>query len=1006
MGKKSVIIIISLVLLIPAILSCNGLSPLERGFLNPPGSASPGVYWYFMDGNLSKEGMTKDLEAMKKAGIGHVVYLEVNVGVPRGTVDFLSNEWMDVFGHAVAECERLGISITLGVGPGWTGSGGPWVEAGQSMQHLVASSVDMEGGKGRQTVTLPLPAAKRPYFGAGNFTAEVKKQWEDFYADVAVLAFPSGTSTMGDDLVPGNNFNNYMPMTAIEEKALYYRSPYSSVADIKQYLAFSEAKTGEKVVERDKIIDLTSHLQPDGTLTYDFPAGNWTVMRFGSRNNGSITRPAPLPGVGFEADKFDTVALKNHLGRFTEKLFQHIGFKKAQPQGGLQMLHMDSWEMGAQNWTGRFREEFTKRRGYDPQPFYPVYSGIIVQSHEASERFLWDLRQTSQELIKDYHVGYVKRYAAQYGLGLSIEPYDMNPAADLELASVATMPMAEFWSVFTGYNTAFSSMEASSAAHLIGQPVVPAESFTSNGDNWQQYPGAMKNQTDWAFAAGISRLVYHTFQHQPLDDKLCPGMTMGPFGVHWDRKQTWWPMADAYHGYVSRCQFMLQQGRTVADILYLTPEGAPHVFRSPASALEGDLLDVGKGYNSRNETPLPDRKGYSFDGCPPSLLYSATVRDGSIVFPSGASYRLLVLPCFETMTPELLQKIRDLVKDGATVTGLPPQKSPSLQNYPECDRAVQQLADELWGNSPVPETTQIRTFGKGKVIVSKELLNQQDYLYPPYNFTANILSSMHVPADFESPGQIRYTHRTMEDCDIYFVSNRTEQPVTAACTFRSTGGCPELWNPMTGEMRLLPEYTVKDGRTVIPLQFDVYQGYFIVFRTKTPLPKPSAKKNFPDIKQIAVLDAPWQVSFDTAWGGPEKVTFDQLTNWSQHTDPGIKYYSGTAVYRQMFDLSVPKKERIYLDLGKVKNMARVRLNGHDLGVVWTNPWHVDITKAVKPKGNYLEIEVVNLWPNRLIGDEHLPNDKRYTYTTHRPYKKDSPLLESGLLGPVTVWTTK
>ena len=999
--------------------SCgNRFSSLEKGFIYPPDSVRPGVYWYFMDGNLSKEAMTKDLEAMKKAGIGNVVHLEVNVGVPRGPVDFLSDEWQDMFGHAVAECKRLGINITLGVGPGWTGSGGPWVEAGQSMQHLVVSSVEVSG-VGQKIITLPKPVPKQPFFGEGSFTPEVKTQWADFYEDVAVLAFPAGTTMIGVDFEPGNE---YFQITGIEEKALYYRKPYSSVPHVKQYLTFSETCPDEQVVDKDKIINLTASLQPDGTLTWDVPAGRWTVMRFGSRNNGAVTRPAPLPGVGLEADKFDTTALNAHLDKFIGKLFRHIGFKKAFPQGGLKMLHMDSWEMGAQNWTGRFREEFTRRRGYDPQPFYPVYAGIIVQSREESERFLWDLRQTSQELIMENHARHIKRYAKRYGMGLSIEPYDMNPTADLELASVADMPMCEFWSVGYGYNTAFSAMEGSSIAHLLGQPVVPAEAFTASGDGWRQHPGSMKNQTDWALASGINRLVYHTFQHQYLDDILRPGMTMGPYGVHWDRNQTWWPMADAYHRYVSRCQFMLQQGRTVADILYLTPEGAPHVFRAPASALEGEMLDASTGYNFRNETPLPDRKGYNFDGCPPSLLYRATVSDGLVVFPGGASYRLLVLPCIETMTPTLLMKIRDLVNDGATVVGLPPQKSPSLNNYPACDLEVQQLVKELWGGNEVSEATEMRFIGKGKLIWSKELRDHSDNLYPTYSFTANILSATNVPVDFESSGPIRYTHRTMDGCDIYFVSNRTNQSVTAECKFRTVERCPELWNPMTGEMRLLPEYTVNGGHTVVPLQFDVHEGYFVVFRTETSLSTTSVKKNFSERKQIAKLTTPWTVSFDPAWGGPEKVIFEQLTDWSQHTDPGIKYYSGTAVYRQTFDKPLTKSRRLYMDLGKVKNMARVQLNGRDLGVVWTTPWSVDITDVVKSKGNRLEIEVVNLWPNRLIGDEQLPDDGirrgqwpdwlkngtprtsgRYTFTTHRHFTKDSPLLESGLLGPVTIW---
>ena len=366
--KKLITLIISILLLMT---SCYNRPSLEQGFLNPPDSARPGVYWYFMDGNLSKEAITKDLEAMRTAGIGYVLFLEVNVGVPRGPIDFLSDEWQDLFGYAVSECERLGINMTLGVGPGWTGSGGPWVEAQQSMQHLVSASVEVSG-TGKQIIHLPRPMPKRPFFGEGNFTPEVKQQWEEFYEDVAVLAFPADAATIGIDFIVGNE---YFLITEIEEKALYYRKPYSSVPNVKQYLTFSESQPGENdnilstsqtngyPVDKDKIVNLTALLKSDGSLEWDVPAGRWTVMRLGSRNNGAVTRPAPLPGVGLECDKFDTIALNAHLDQFTGKLFDRIGFKKALPQGGLQMLHIDSWEMGAQNWTPRFREEFTQRRG-------------------------------------------------------------------------------------------------------------------------------------------------------------------------------------------------------------------------------------------------------------------------------------------------------------------------------------------------------------------------------------------------------------------------------------------------------------------------------------------------------------------------------------------------------------------------------------------------------------------------------------------------------------------
>lgn len=981
--------------------SCNqsgDLPELKKNFVNPPDDTRPGVYWYFMDGNLSKESMTKDLESMKDAGIGNLVYLEVNVGVPRGPVDFLSEHWKELFKHAVEECERLGIAITLGVGPGWTGSGGPWVDAAASMQHLVSTSTEVTGGK-KQTIRLAKPAPKHPYFGEGGFTPQVKKQWEDFYKDVVVLAYPS---PQGNEVIEGT-----------DEKALYYRAPYSSVQGVKQFLPTSAGYPqliSGAAVSKDQIVDLTDKLMPDGTLTWEVPAGKWTVMRFGTRNNGAVTRPAPLPGVGLESDKLDTTALNAHLDVFTGELLRFIGKRDTNLPGGLKMLHMDSWEMGAQNWTTGFEKEFARRRGYDPKPFFPVYAGVIVENREVSERFLWDLRVTLQEMVLENHAGHIKTYGQRRGMGLSIEPYDMNPTADMELGAIADTPMCEFWSP-NGYNTSFSAMEGTSLAHIKGQPVVPAESFTAANDGWRQHPASMKDQSDWAFASGINRLVYHTFQHQYLDDALRPGMTMGPYGVHWDRNQTWWPMAKEYHRYVSRCQYMLRQGRTIADVLYLTPEGAPHVFRAPQSALAGI------------QPFLPDRKGYNFDGCPPSLFAQAGVENGQLVFPSGATYSLLVLPDFETMTPELLTKIKELIQQGATVVGLPPLKSPSLVNYPACDNRISELVQEIWGGTEIPDQLTTRTLGNGKIIWGKELRTRADNLYAPYDLTAGILSSMGIPEDFTSTGQIRYTHRQTDQADIYFVANRLDEKLAATCNFRVSNKVPELWNPLTGKTRELTSYSSDGQHLTFDLEFEPHQSYFIIFNKKGGPVKGDPNFTAPNV--VATLESPWEVSFDPAWGGPESITFDKLTDWSQHADPGIKYYSGMAVYQQKFDMPQTNQAHVYMNLGKVKNMARVWLNGKDMGIVWTNPWQVEITDAVKEKDNELKIEVINLWPNRLIGDEQLPDDGiqngqwpewllkkeprksgRYTFATHRHYTKDSPLLESGLLGPVQILVNK
>jgi len=394
---------------------------LAGRFQNPPDSARPGVYWYFMDGNMDREEMTADLEAMKQAGIGNLVFLEVNVGVPRGPVDFMSEQWQDLFVHAVRQAERLGIEITLGSGPGWAGSGGPWVKPAQSMQHLVAGSVEVKGPV-RFNEKLPVPEPRSPYFPT--VTKELQAKRQAYFEDVAVLAYPALQADAKVELA--------------DEKALYYRAPFSSVDGVKPYLpapAEHPPVPESACIDMDKIVDLTDLLKPDGTLDWNVPAGNWTIMRFASRNNGANTRPAPQPGYGFECDKFSGAAFDDHFDNYIGKLLKKVGQRKT--GAGLTMLHIDSWEMGAQNWTQNFRREFRKRRDYDPQPFYPAYMGLVVGSLELTERFLWDLRLTGQELVLENHAQHLKSLGREHGLGLSIEPYDMNPTADLDLGAVA-----------------------------------------------------------------------------------------------------------------------------------------------------------------------------------------------------------------------------------------------------------------------------------------------------------------------------------------------------------------------------------------------------------------------------------------------------------------------------------------------------------------------------------------------------------------------------------------
>lgn len=999
---------------------------LKTSFLNPSNSAKPGVYWYFMDGNQDKDEMTADLESMKKVGIGHVLFLEVNVGVPEGSVKLLSEEWQNNFEHAVRECERLGIVLTLGSGPGWTGSGGPWVEMDESMKHLVAGKTEI-AGPAKISQKLDVPQGRMPFFGLGGFTPELRKRWEEYYEDVAVIAFPT----------PANKNK----IDDSDEKALYYRPPFSSMIGVKQYIQepskLAENHKGNAVgIPTENIIDITEFMSEDGTLDWNVPDGKWTIMRFGSRNNGAVTRPAPMPGLGFECDKMNSDAMKNHLDNFMIPLLEKVK-PDSTKQGGWKMIHMDSWEMGAQNWTADFRQQFEKLKGYDPLPYFPVYTGMIVGDVEKSERFLWDLRMVSQELILQNHVQYFKDFGRKYGMKLSIEPYDMNPNTDMDLGSYADVPMCEYWNKNFGFSTGFSTFEGTSIANLYGQPVVAAEAFTSYLAAWKSYPGSIKNQTDWAFCSGINRLVYHTFAHKSLGEQYRPGMTMGPFGVHWDRGQTWWDMSGAYHTYVARSQAVLQQGKGVADVLYLMGEGAPYVFLPPSSAVDGDnYLGEYQAYNfdaatdaivpttnSTGKEFMPDRKGYNFDGCSPRILISrAGVKDGKVVFEGGASYEILVLPQISSMTPELLAKIESLVKQGATVVGNPALQSPGLGNYPACDDDVKQLCKKMWGGLNVPEQKTEVTYGKGKILWGGDYSKTDgEELYPNYQTTANYLNGIGIKPDFSADGTVRSIHKKMPGLDLYFVSNRANAQTKVDCEFRVNNAVPELWNPMTGEIRSLPDFEINDGVTSILLQFEAYEAYAIVFSPKKQISAEKGEQNFYEKKKVQTLDGSWDVAFDPNWGGPEKVTFDQLEDWIDRPEEGIKYYSGKARYSKTFDCAQAGNGKLFLNLGKVKNMARVKLNGIDMGIVWTTPLEVEITDAVQAKDNRLEIEVANLWGNRLIGDEALEDDgivdgkwpewvlenrerpsTRFTFTSWKHYSTDSPLQSSGLLGPVTI----
>ena len=648
-------------------------SPLERGFRQPPASARPWVYWFPLDGNITSNGITADLEALARVGVGGVLYMETDQGAPKGPAPFAGPLWRNLFKHACAEAARLGLEVNMNNDAGWCGSGGPWITPDLSMQRVVWTETEVEGPRRFEEV-LAAPEAVR-----------------DFYRDIAVLAFPA---TSGGVRIPNirAKASSAPSQTSIDMRAAWPGVPADSV------------------VPRDRIRDLTSLMSGDGRLAWDVPAGRWIVLRLGHTTTGKDNHPAPSEGRGLECDKLSKAAAEAHFNGLMGRLIADVG-----PLAGRTLVatHIDSWEVGSQNWTPRMREEFKQRRGYDLLPFLVAMTGRVVDSMEISERGLWDLRQTTSELLLENYAGHFRTLAHRHGMRLSIEAYHTCPVDEMAYAGRCDEPMGEFWS-WGKYGAAFSCTEMASAGHVYGKRIIGAEAFTANSDErWLGHPGNVKDLGDWAFCEGINRFVFHRYALQPWTD-VRPGMSMGPWGLHYERTQTWWEMSKAWHAYLARCQFMLQQGRFVADLCLLSPEGSPQTLHGQ------------KAFRSRGGGPL-ERPGHNFDTCPPEVVMTRMkIANGRLTLPDGMNYRALVLPRTDTMTAALLGRIRDLVRDGATVIGPRPVKSPSLADLPEGDAAVARLARELWGEREAPADLTARPVGRGRVVWGRALEPRRD----------------------------------------------------------------------------------------------------------------------------------------------------------------------------------------------------------------------------------------------------------------------------------------
>jgi hypothetical protein len=941
---------------------------LAEQFVSPPPAARCWTYWYW-HAKASKEGVTRDLEAMRRQGIEGVLVF------PFG--EYMKPRWLPMFRHVLDEAERLKLEIVLNNDSFWSCQA-PWITPEHAEKRLVCSESAFDGGR-RIAATLPAP----PIEGK-------------FYRDVVVLACPvSGKRAAGTD-ESGDS------QTERDLKCARTMYPSYPAGGLDVFYRRSAETPGEEAIAAGSAVDISGKMQPDGRLDWEAPAGRWIVLRFGY---AILRKECP--------DFFSRTALDHHLRQSVEKLLpiagRHVGKTWTH-------VHEDSYENGAQTWTPAFREEFRRRRGYDMTPWMPVLAGRVVGSRALSNRFLHDYRRTISDLYVENHFQHFSDRLRAMGLKFSTEGgygWASAVADGLRIEAVAEIPMGEFWHAqrhpISGqrlekqfavhgldlkdaaahraipYGFGLNSIRlAASAAHVYGRPYCQAESFTSyteGGYDLCNSPFSLKATGDRAFCDGLGRVAFHVYSLQ-TDTTDMPDQVWLGVGIHFNRNVTWWSRGRAFTDYLSRCQLLLRQGKFVADFAYWSGDTMP--YECPDRVAMRPSLPHGCNADVINTDVLLNRM---------------TVKDGRLVLPDGVAYRYLVLPpTRDTADPKSLGKIKELIEAGATVVlGPRPVSAAGLERYPKCDEDVRGLADAIWGRGESAKTGE-RTIGRGRAVWGREL--------------ADLLKADGIPQDIEVGGagaasDFEWIHHRDNDADVYFVSNQADGQRDVELRFRATGRQVVLWDPVWGTRRALHECREERGVTVVPARFAARQSWFFVFtRSTTNVAKSPTARNFPASKRVLELGGGWRVSFDPKWGGPANVVFDKLDDWTKRPEEAIKFYSGTATYRKAFDLPASLAggqlaSPLYLDLGEVKDLAEVRLNGRPLGVIWTAPWRVDVSGAVRQRGNELEIDVVNQWPNRLIGDSRLPPDKQLTRSNYR-LKPDDPLVPSGLIGPVTL----
>jgi alpha-L-rhamnosidase len=988
---------------------------LRAGFEHPPTSAKTRCYWWWLNGNTTPETINRDMEGMKAKGFGGAILVDAdgsgqqeNLETPPGP-PIGSPAWIALFAHALDEAKRLGLEISLNVTSRLDVGiiGGPTVTPADAMKQLTWSRAVVDGG-GDRSLQLAQPAGRNV-----------------FYRPIAVLAYQLHQGAA----LPGDPGSERAPILNLQFKTASLETGFSMPAS-DEIMRDEPSATGEEDADVNEVVDLSSHLDENGQLSWTFPPGTWEVLRIGYtdtptpdhlRDSAGTSLGLPLDALSAEA--FDAY--------WRDAVMPLLTAAKPYIGTSLRYLVTDSWEAGGANWTGSFREEFKRRRGYDPLPYLPIVAGRILGSRATSNRFLFDLRRTVADLIAENYYDRFANQARKMGLGTHPEAGGPHgaPIDALEDFRSTTFPQTEFW-VVSGTHRAtpgdrFFVKEASSAAHIYGKPYAAAEGPTSmNPAAWSEsLSGDLQPTFDTAMTEGLNRLYWHEFTSSPAKYGL-PGDEYFA-GTHLNPQVTWWQQAAPFLLAFNRAQFLMQQGKPISDLLYFYGDQVPGFVRL------------------RDDDPAHVLPGYDYDVIDEDALLHRMKYDGSgLRTPEGLQYRALALPKSRRLSYASLIWVQAFVKQGGIVIGLKPNGPLGL--IPDNEKKdYKQIVKAMWagcdGNSTAAH------FGLGTIYCTSDSRSALTAMgvAPDFTFRLNAAeNSGDAPA-------LEYVHRRTQSADIYFVRNTQPLELEATLSFRVAGREPELWNADDGSTTPALVYRAAgDGRTEIPLTFPARGSVFIVFDRPSARHLVAIEKEgstvFPPIyrgsglfsvgdrefiataagtymvtdsegtKQSIIAQAVdfhapdslnWTLSFPAGWGAPVSVPWNHFVSWTESTDPGIRYFSGTATYQSKFEFtksSAGSGSELWLELGQVREIATVEVNGKAVNTVWREPFAARIDPFLHVGENFIQIKVSNLWPNRLIGDLQPSAAKRFTQTNVRAYTMDSPLIPSGILQPITL----